>query len=231
MFEDSKGFSLSAPVDYHQVAYFIMFYLGVGNLFPWNAFITASTYYAERFCGTSFEDTFENYFSLTYTLSQTIGLALAILFQDRLTLKQKISYPLLLYAVIFGVTTMLVGIVDIDPNVLFYITLFSAFLSGIVGALLSGGLFSLGAMLPSQYTGALMNGQGLAGLIVSGAAVLTTAATERTDSCTDDDGANADDDCAQSVSYSALAYFLIATLILFSCVFAFKSLLKMSFTR
>ena len=106
MYEDSKSLSIPEPTDYRHIAYFIMFYLGVGNLFPWNAFITASTYYAERFCGTSFEDTFENYFSLTYTLSQTIGLALAILFQDRLTLKQKISYPLMLYAVIFGVTTM-----------------------------------------------------------------------------------------------------------------------------
>jgi hypothetical protein len=34
--------------------------LGVGVLFPWNAFITAATYFGSRFCGTSHEATFED---------------------------------------------------------------------------------------------------------------------------------------------------------------------------
>lgn len=148
-----------APLDIGSVAYFIMFYEGMGNLFPWNAFITASSYYAQRFCGTSFEDTFENYFSITYTLSQTIGLGLAIVYGDRLTLNQKVSIPLAFYSTIFGITTMLVAIQDINPTLLFYVTLLSAFASGSCGALLSSGLFGLGAMLPPAYTGALMNGK------------------------------------------------------------------------
>ncbi len=223
--------TMEVPEDSGKIAYYIMFYLGVGNLFPWNAFITASTYYAMRFCGTAIEDSFENYFSITYTLSQTIGLGLAIMYQDRLSLKQKISNPLMLYSVIFGVTSALVLITSMDPYILFVLTLVSAFLSGIVGAVLSGGLFGLGAMLPPAYTGAIMSGQGLAGLIVSLSAVLTQYAGGDTSSCSDDDQVTDDGSCEQSISYSALAYFLIATFVLLSCVLAFSSLMRMKFTR
>lgn len=150
---------MPAPKDVGRMAYMIMFYEGVGNLFPWNAFITASSYYAQRFCGTSFESTFENYFSITYTLSQTIGLALAVRYQDRLSMNQKVTIPLVFYSAIFAFTTMLVIIQNMDSTLLFFLTLISAFLAGNFGALLSGGLFSLGAMLPAEYTGALMNGK------------------------------------------------------------------------
>eukprot|EP00981_Chlorochromonas_danica_P010864 scaffold3486_cov185-Ochromonas_danica.AAC.11 len=191
-----------------------MFYEGVGNLFPWNALINASSYYAERFCGTSFESSFENYFSLTYTLSQTFGLGLAVLFQDRLTLNQKVVIPLGCWATLFAITTLLVIIQDLDPTLLFFLTLITCFLCGSFGALLSGGLFSLGAMLPPAYTGALMNGQGLAGLIVSVSAILTSWAASAPDNCTDDNAEDDDGECSYSLNVSALAYFLIATFIL-----------------
>jgi equilibrative nucleoside transporter 1/2/3 len=220
------------PIDVGSLAYIIMFYEGVGNLFPWNAFITASSYYAQRFCGTSIEDTFENYFSITYTLSQTIGLALSIVLQEKYSLEQRIVIPLFFYSAIFAVTTGLVAIQDIDPNALFGITVLSAFLCGISGAVLSGGLFSLGAMLPSKYTGAIMNGQGLAGLTVSVSALLTTLAAAPIDTC-DDDGTSGDDgdECTQSINYSALAYFFIATIVLLTCALAYYWLQKMPFTK
>jgi len=221
----------SAPIDVASIVYFIMFWEGVGNLFPWNAFITASSYYAGRFCGTQFEDTFENYFSITYTLSQTIGLAVAVLIQDKLTMQQKIASPLILYSIIFGVTTLLVTIKDMDASLLFYVTIISAFLSGIVGAILSGGLFSLGAMFPASYTGALMNGQGMAGLTVAMAALLTQLAYAPDDDCQDDGAATDDGACEQTIDYSALAYFLIATIVLVSCFFAFYWLRNLTFTK
>jgi equilibrative nucleoside transporter 1/2/3 len=219
------------PIDPKNLAYIIMFYEGVGNLFPWNAFITASSYYANRFCGTAFETTFENYFSITYTLSQTIGLAFSILYADRFTLKQRIVIPLLLWAAIFAATSGLVGVTAIDPNLLFGLTIISAFLCGVFGASLSGGLFSLGAMLPPAYTGAIMNGQGLAGLIVSVSALLTMLAATEIDTCDDDKNGDDAEDCSQYVSYSALAYFLIATFVLLSCAMAYYWLQRMAFTR
>ena len=149
--KDVEAFGATIPIDYYYIVYFILFWEGVGNLFPWNAFITASSYFAERFCGTYFEGEFENYFSITFTVSQTIGLALSIIYQDRITMRNKIVWPLLCYAVIFGVTTILVCIENIDASLLFYLTLISAFMCGICGAILSAGLFGLGAMV-KQHT-------------------------------------------------------------------------------
>ena len=128
------------PLDYGYFVYFIFFYEGVGNLFPWNAFITASEYYSERFCGTAFHSSFENYFSLTYTFSQVIGLALSIKYQNRYSIDDKIIWPLFCYSAIFATTTILVS-QDIDAVLLFWLTVFSAFLSGLCGAVLTGGLF------------------------------------------------------------------------------------------
>lgn len=222
--------AMDLPVDIGYMVYIIMFYEGVGNLFPWNAFITASNYYGARFCGTSFETTFENFFSITYTLSQTIGLALSIVYQNKLSLRSKVIYPLMCYSAVFLVSTILVTIQDIDPTLLFWLTLISCCLCGLFGAVLSGGLFGLGAMFPPVYTAALMNGQGVAGLTVAVASLLTSLATAPIDDCSDDNAGD-DGDCTQSLDYSALAYFIIATLILASCIFAFLSLNSFSFAR
>lgn len=220
---------VEAPADVGYVAYIVMFYLGVGGLFPWNAFITASNYYFERFCGTIFESDFESFFSFTYTFSQVIGLALAVRYQNNISLKNKIVWPLICYSGIFLINTILVTISDIDPTLLFWLTLLSSFMCGSFGALLSSGQFGLGAMFPSTYTASLMTGSAMSGLAVAVSNILTSLASDPVDDCNDDfidDG-----DCSQSVDYSALAYFIIATLILLTCAFAFIGLIQLPFTK
>ena len=74
-----------------------------------------------------------------------------------------------------------------------------------------------------------MNGQGLAGLIVSLSSLFTIWAAQRTDLCEDD---SADDSsCETDISYSALAYFTIAACVLGSCVGLFLLLMKLSATK
>ena len=46
----------------------ILFLQGVGTLFPWNVFITANSYYHNRFCTTSYDSTFQNYFGISFNL-------------------------------------------------------------------------------------------------------------------------------------------------------------------
>lgn len=231
MVSDDKKYSVlgQEPADTGNVAWLIMFFLGVGNLFPWNAFITASGYYANRFCGTPFEENFENYFSFMFTACQTIGLALSVVYQDKLTFQQKIAYPLTLYSLIFLLTTALVGVTDIDGNLLFYVTCLCACLCGLCGAILSSGLYGLGAMLPPTYTAALMSGSGMAGFVVSASGLLTTAAAKSLETCADD-GAT-DDSCTREVNYSALAYFLIASLVLIANVVSFSVLKRLPIVR
>jgi solute carrier family 29 (equilibrative nucleoside transporter), member 1/2/3 len=216
------------PIDHRNIAFYIMLLEGLGNLFPWNAFITASSYFYNRFCGTSFQNDFENFFSISFTLSQTIGLAFAIMFADKTSFQTKIIYPLIYYATIFTITTALV-LVTIEANLLFWLTLVSTCISGLLAASLTSGLFGLGAMFPSKYTGAIMTGQGLAGLAVSIASVVTTASTPSTADCSDD-AADDSTECDNSTDYGAFAYFFISTLFLVACVVGYMILQRLPFT-
>jgi hypothetical protein len=96
--------------------------------------------------------------------------------------------------------------------------------------ILSGGLFGLGAMFPHKYTGALMNGQGLAGLGVALVAVFTLLGNvdAGTRFCNDDSPTACD---KYELNFSALAYFLLATVVLVSCIFAYWKLEVLPITR
>jgi equilibrative nucleoside transporter 1/2/3 len=128
------------------------------------------------------------------------------------------------------ITTILVT-QTVPATLLFWLTLISMCLCGLSGAILSGGLFGLAAMFPPSYTGALMNGQGVAGLFVALASLLTTLGAAPIDTCTDDGANNDDDSCPQGINYSALVYFIISTMILFSCISTYFVLQKLHFTR
>jgi hypothetical protein len=221
----------TGPEDKGRAVFLIMFYLGLGQLLPWNAFITASGYFEQRFCNSRYENDFENWFSLAFTLSQTIGLALAVIYQNYFTLQFKITVPLIAYSVIFLINTILV-LISISAGHLFAITMIGSLLCGVCGSVLSSGLFGLAAIFPTTYTGAVMYGQALAGLLISLASLFTTLAGNDKTVCkatteTNDEVVG----CITSTNFSAMSYFLIATLVLVSCSLLFGILNKLEFTK
>lgn len=220
---------INDATDARHLAYYIFVLEGLGNLFPWNIFITASSYFSNRLCGTPYEGNFENFFSFSLQLFQTLGLVLSILYQNSISYKTQILWPLVLYAVIFGLTTVFV-VIDMSPSTLFFLTLTSTSLCGFFTAFLTGGLFGLSAKFPPMYTGAVMTGQGVAGLIVSISSLVTTIAGPSIDDC--NDNANGADDtiCEFKVDYGAFSYFLLATLVLAVCVALFYVLLQLPIT-
>jgi solute carrier family 29 (equilibrative nucleoside transporter), member 1/2/3 len=161
---------------------------------------------------------------------QTIGLALAVKYQNRLPLTYRVLGPLLITSAIFILTTIFVT-VKINPTFLFGITLLCCVVVGLSNALLSGGIFGLSGSFPPQYTGAVMSGQGLAGLVVSVASLLTIWTGDPVDVCTDDDGSGDDDSCEDYIDTSALAFFIITCIVMGTCVFTFLALLSLPFTR
>ena len=48
------------PHDRYRLAFFILYLQGVGCLFPWNAFITKTDYYALAFRGSEYASSFES---------------------------------------------------------------------------------------------------------------------------------------------------------------------------
>jgi solute carrier family 29 (equilibrative nucleoside transporter), member 1/2/3 len=155
---------------------------------------------------------------------------LAIRYQDKLPLKFRILGPLTLNTSVFVLTTVLVTL-SVSPYLLFGITLLSCCVVGSSNALLSGGIFGLAGSFPPQYTGAVMSGQGLAGLVVAVASLVTTWAGNPVDVCTDDDANDDDGDCENYVDYSALSFFAISCIVMGTCVFSFLALLALPFTH
>ncbi|RYY89097.1 hypothetical protein EON63_01390 [archaeon] len=74
-------------------------------------------------------------------------------------------------------------------------------------------------------------GQGLAGMVVSLSALFTTLGSPPTDLCDDDDLQDDDGECTYTTDFAALAYFLIATLVLATCMVSFVVLKRLPFTR
>lgn len=75
-----------------------------------------------------------------------------------------------------------------------------------------------------------MNGQALAGLIVAVSDVVTTLAAGSGTFC--DAVTDETTQCQKfSINFSALAYFIIATMIMLSCVASFLALQKLPYTK
>lgn len=226
--------TIEPPSDAYYFAYIIVVILGLSSLFPWNVFITASSYFQVRFCGTPYRDSFENYFSLAYTLSNSTGLALSVIYQQYFTFHAKVIFPLCCYGMLFALTTILV-LMPIDRLALFWITLISTALCGVFGSFLSAGLFGLGAILPESYMGAVMTGQGAAGLVVALSNAITTWMYPQPLQCSKplhDASDQGDFQCpGWYVDTSALRYFIFATMMVFVCMGAFQVLQNLPFTR
>lgn len=127
-------------------------------------------------------------------------------------------------------TTILV-LITLPSTLLFWITLLSTCICGALAASLSSGLFGLAARFPPAYTGAMMTGQGIAGLTVALASIITTVSTPSTLSCDDDTSTKDDDGCVNTTDYGAFAYFFISTLVLVSCVLSYMVLHRLPFTK
>jgi len=208
----------------------IFFLLGIGNLLPWNAFITASAYFFQRFCDTEFVDTFESFFSFTTTICQFITLAALVRWGSDFSLDVKIVYPLGISALCFAICSLFVIIHDISGNTLFAITLLLTAATGMLAAFVQGGTVGIAALFPPSCMNAVMTGQSFSGLTISIMNFIITASATRTGACIDDD--ESDDSCSyDETSYSALAFFLLATIVLLICILGFKYLEKMQITE
>ena len=85
--------------------------------------------------------------------------------------------------------------------------------TGIAGAVLFGSVIGLAAIFPQRFTGAVMMGNGIAGVVVMVMRIVTKFAIP-------------DDEFA-----SALAFFVLAALVLLVCIALFVWLLRLPITR
>ena len=196
----------NAPTDVRNLAYIIMFLQGIAMLFPWNAFITAENFYKVVFNGTSFEHSFESFFSISYMGTNLLTYLISFLWIHKVSQRSRIIVPSVITVCALGVATGFCFVDDLDAGKYFAITISLVIVSGACAAILQGAVFALSASLEHEgmYSQAVMSGQGFAGLVCSLASIITSASFPP--------------NSTSGVRASAFLYFLIATIIVVAAV-------------
>eukprot|EP00466_Bigelowiella_natans_P011560 jgi/Bigna1/90193/estExt_fgenesh1_pg.C_650002 len=205
------------PVDRYNVCYFLLFFLSLATLLPWNAFISSSGYFLARLGGTSYSVNFENYFGVTYNVTNMLSLALLTYtplggFSARI----KVLYPFIVvfFAFILQTVACLIPPTKLDGNSFFAMTVALVTVCGGCNALIQAGLFGLAARLPTTYVQGLMAGQGMGGLLPASLVVLTVAVSPPTDGTP----------TYEDVKWSAFSFFAIASLTAFLAIVGYVCL-------
>lgn len=218
------GVDEGAPVDKFGLAYGIAFLQGMGMLFPWNVFITAQTYFHNRFCGSAYESNFENYFGVFYNVSGILTLLCLLKVQHKIPARLRVVGPLVGNFVAFLAVAMMVLIPPskLGADLLFVITMSLVVFSGCCVAILQGGMFGLVGRLPPMYVQAVMGGQGLAGLVVSIVGLVTAFFAPTGDVCKQE---------YTDLKPSAFVYFAVSCVMLLACVAGYLVWEKLPFVR
>ena len=212
-------------------AYWILFLQGLGNLFPFNTFITASNYFTMRFCGTFYERNFENYFSIMTMISQVLGLLISLRYLTKFPIKYCVLIPVAVSTIVMILSNIFVSVTAISQWVLLVITLMSCSVIGLNSAVSGGGIFGLSGCLPPEYTGAVMCGQGMGGVVVSLVSISTIYLTPPKGYCITQESISGEGQCEVFVDYSAKFFFATCCAVLVLCFLSFYALTLLPFTR
>ncbi|XP_060593578.1 equilibrative nucleoside transporter 3-like [Ruditapes philippinarum] len=178
------------PRDRFHMVYLIFYLLGLGSLAPWNFFITASEYFKYKLRNTTQLDDeyldpnfetelqamFESYLVVANTVPNLAFNFITALIIQRVCLKTRMIFSLVLIILMFMVTVSLVEMdTDTWQTTFFSITLVTAVLISSGGSILGASLFGLASLFPSQYVQATMTGQAMGGIFAAVANLVTLA--------------------------------------------------------
>jgi equilibrative nucleoside transporter 1/2/3 len=104
-----------------QFAYILAFILGIGVLFPWNAFITVTQYFDSRVENSKFsvcklfravdvKGNFENYITFTFQATSLTCLGIATKYRHHFSVVSRVKWSLVACFIVFAVTTALVKV-------------------------------------------------------------------------------------------------------------------------
>ncbi|XP_053398380.1 equilibrative nucleoside transporter 3-like [Mercenaria mercenaria] len=178
------------PRDRFHLVYLIFYLLGLGSLAPWNFFITASEYFKYKLRNTTQPESeyldpqyetelqamFESYLVVANTIPNLAFNFITALIIQRICLKTRMIFSLVLVILMFVLTVSLVKIdTDTWQSAFFSVTLVTAVLISSGGSILGASLFGLASLFPSQYVQATMTGQAMGGVFAAVANLVTLA--------------------------------------------------------
>eukprot|EP01125_Pyxidicula_operculata_P007384 TRINITY_DN2515_c0_g1_i1.p1 TRINITY_DN2515_c0_g1~~TRINITY_DN2515_c0_g1_i1.p1 ORF type:complete len:432 (-),score=87.27 TRINITY_DN2515_c0_g1_i1:18-1313(-) len=158
---DTLPETTTQPVDKYNLVWFLCVIVGVGHLYSWNAFISAYDYYVDKFPDYSFIF----YLPIANGWGTTVAYVLFTKYGPSINLKLRL-YSSYFVSFLSLVSVYMINETSITESVRMVLSLVLVVFSGITSAVLIGSSFGVIAALPPEYTGALMSGQGLAGVFV-----------------------------------------------------------------
>eukprot|EP01061_Rhynchopus_euleeides_P009089 TRINITY_DN18247_c1_g4_i1.p1 TRINITY_DN18247_c1_g4~~TRINITY_DN18247_c1_g4_i1.p1 ORF type:complete len:491 (+),score=201.55 TRINITY_DN18247_c1_g4_i1:129-1601(+) len=174
------------PHDRYHLVLLSLWVVGVGTLFPWNAFISAPDYFSNfhdyvdpganltRAESRSW-DNILTYFTTAFSVCNIVGQAVVLRKGLEWSISSRVELSIL---AMFGVMLIapILSYTSVAAQTAFYLLVASAGLNGFCTAFFQSTIFGLGAMFPEIFTQAVMVGNSSAGLAVSLLRVVTKAA-------------------------------------------------------
>ena len=195
-----------------RLAWLIFLALGVGVLLPWNTFLTAFDFFSNAFPHVPFEFVV----SLAYNYPSIVVLAASIKLGPKFSFTSRILVALFIDFVVLVSVPLIVGSSLLSVKTQLYLVLSGVTLTGIATSAQFGAIMGLSSLFPSDFTTAVMAGNGIAGLLVAGLRALTKVAYS-----------------ADVPGYRAAArwYFFLSAGVIASCIAFFLVLLKLPITK
>eukprot|EP01111_Echinosteliopsis_oligospora_P013565 TRINITY_DN4895_c0_g1_i1.p1 TRINITY_DN4895_c0_g1~~TRINITY_DN4895_c0_g1_i1.p1 ORF type:complete len:431 (-),score=65.89 TRINITY_DN4895_c0_g1_i1:20-1312(-) len=199
------------PRDNYNLAFIIFVILGTGLLLPWNAFICANPYFT-----TLYSNTFVFYLSLAYNWSSVICLILSVKFMPRFSFSGRVFTFFGLDFVVLMLVPFIYNIMGEHKQPAMAATLLCVFLTGVASSILIGTIIGLASLFPPQYIGAIMTGNGVAGILTSLLSIITTLTFP---------------DTFQGQKEIGIVYFMISAFVIVICVMGYLVLQKLPITK
>ncbi|XP_014663897.1 PREDICTED: equilibrative nucleoside transporter 1-like isoform X2 [Priapulus caudatus] len=180
------------PSDKYYMVYLMMTMLGLGQLLPWNFFITANEYFTYKLRNTShnasiyevddktyLQITFENWFSVTSMVTNVVFVFVTSSIMHTLCANVRMFGAMSTMVVLF-ILTVIFTQVDTDSwqVAFFVITVLTVGILSSACAVIQASLFGLAGFFPQKYTSGVMAGQAIAGMFASLASIITLLGTQ-----------------------------------------------------
>ncbi|KAG1708817.1 hypothetical protein DVH05_022438 [Phytophthora capsici] len=208
-----------------RVVFFIFFFIGIGSSLPWNVFITAQAYFQSRLAGTSYEDSFLNWFSMAFNVStlMTMLIRTAVVAERMAGAVKTVFFSLIVIMGVIFIHCAWTRMPEFHGYSFFHTTMMSILLVACASTLMQEGLLRIVATFPPQYTQAVVSGQSFAGLAVSLSNFIILWADEDDTRLFHGLHANAD--------LCAFLYFVLVFITLVLCLISFGILTRMTLFR
>jgi len=204
------------------------FWLGIGTLFPWNAFITESDYFLRRFAGSPFENTFESAFGLGYNGANLVSLVLLLFVKQFFSDRHLIVIPLLTTGMVFALTAW-ISLIQVHSSLLFFaMTITGVCLAGVMSAPIVSAVCALAAQRSKSASSAIFIGQAFAGVVTSIVSLITVKSSPMQSNFCNNSSTwfvntthNSNLLADYEIDWGAFVYFAVAFLVSISCILVY----------